>query len=430
MQNVTQLVLASFLGLVIQSVAPAEDWARFRGPNGKGISEDKTIPLEWSSTKNLKWRAELPGAGASSPIVSGNRVYLTCYTGYGLDRENPGKLEDLTRHLLAFDRETGKEIWRRSIKSTVPEDPYQGFITQHGYASSTPVTDGERIIVLFGKSGLFCFDRDGNQLWQTSLGTKSDPAKWGDGTSPVLYEDRVIVNAGILGNQFVAVDKETGKIIWKLEDDGFTNCWSTPAVVTTETGQQLLFNVPGRVIAVDPGSGKKLWQTASPLNDSTCGCIVTEGNRAYLMGSRAGNGMALECSEKEGGVVWQKSLRSGIDTPLLLGDQLYWHSSGIFNAANVTTGEYVYRERLSMFGKSTSFPNVDYSSPVASGKYIVQFMRNGESFVIEAGKNYQEKHHNPGFEGDDSAFSGTPAISDGELFVRSYKYLYAIAQPE
>lgn len=390
------------------------------------------IPTEWSAEKNLKWKADLVGKGTSSPIVSGDRVYVTCYTGYGLSAEEPGNPEDLVRHLLAFDRKTGDELWRASVPSAGQEDPYRGFIQQHGYASSTPTTDGEHVFVLFGKSGLFAFDRDGNQLWQTSLGTDSDPAKWGDGTSPILYENLVVVNAGILGHQFVAVDKSNGKIAWTIEDESFTNCWSTPTVVETGRGAELLFQVPLNVIAVQPTTGEKLWTAKSPLDDSTCGSIITKNGNAYLMGSRAGRAMALKCGGTgdvtDSNTLWETRLRSGICTPVIVGDQMYWTSGGIFFAAKLEDGEYVYKERLPRIGGPTGgFPNSDYSSPIAVGERIILFTRNGESYVIQPGKEFQIIGHNAAFADDNSAFSATPAASNGELFVRSEKHLYCIA---
>ena len=198
-----------FVGLVAQT--GHADWTRFRGPGGSGSMDGPAVPPEWSSEKNLKWRTALPGKGSSSPIVAGDRVFVTCYTGYGVDPNNPGEPEDLVRHVIAFDRGSGKEVWRASIAATGKEDPYQGFITQHGYASSSPVTDGENVYALLGKSGLYAFDRNGKTLWQVALGQKSDPAKWGHGSSPILVGDVVIVDAGILGNHFVGIDKRTGE---------------------------------------------------------------------------------------------------------------------------------------------------------------------------------------------------------------------------
>ena len=167
------------LALITSTHLMAEDWPRFRGPNGTGVSTDNAVPVEWSSEKNSKWTAKLPGKGSSSPIVFGDRVYLTSYTGYGLDKENPGNAKDLVRHLLAFDRNTGKELWRTSVQSTHDEDPYTGFIQEHGYASSTPVTDGERIFVLFGKTGMIAFDMDGKQAWNDAAGYQIGPSQVG-----------------------------------------------------------------------------------------------------------------------------------------------------------------------------------------------------------------------------------------------------------
>lgn len=408
----------------------AADWTRFRGPNGTGIAAESSVPTEWSSTKNLKWATEIPGNGTSSPIVVGDKVFVTCYTGYGLDAKAPGNKTDLVRHLLAFDRTSGKELWRVSEAAKVAEDNYQGFITQHGYASSTPTSDGQRVYVLFGKSGLFAFDLDGNKLWQTSLGTKSDPAKWGGGASAIVYNDLIIVNAGIVGNQLVAVNKVTGDKVWSVEDEKFTNCWSTPAVVNASSGDQILFNVPNQVVAVDPTTGDKIWTAKSPLNDSTCGSIVVKDDKAWLMGSRMGKAMGLKIGTTAE-TVFDVSLRSGINTPILVGKNLYWGSGGIFYAANSETGEYVYKERLPRKGGAAQgFGSADYSSPVAMGDRIIFFGRNGESYVVKAGDTFELMAHNDAFEDDSSDFSSTPAISDGDLFMRSGDRLYCISSSE
>lgn len=406
---------------------PAADWTRFRGPNGTGIAAEGSIPTEWSSTKNLKWASEIPGNGTSSPIVLGDRVFVTCYTGYGLDPKAPGNKSDLVRHLLAFDRNSGKELWRASETAAVEEDTYQGFITQHGYASSTPTSDGERIYVLFGKTGLFAFDLDGKKLWQTSLGTKSDPAKWGGGASAIVYKELVIVNAGVVGNQLVAVNKVTGDKVWSVEDTSFTNCWSTPAVVNASSGDQILFNVPNQVVAVDPATGDRIWTAKSPLNDSTCGSIVVHENKAWLMGSRMGKAMGLKIGAT-GETIFNVALRSGITTPILVGKNLYWGSGGIFYAANSETGEYVYKERLPRKGGAAQgFGSADYSSPVAIGNRIIFFGRNGEGYVVKAGDSFELMAHNDAFADDSSDFSSTPAISNNDIFIRSGDKLYCIA---
>ena len=192
--------LACRIGFVVcfslaASAADAADWLQFRGPGGLGVSDDQNLPLEWSATKNLVWTTPLPGPGTSSPIVVGKRVYLTCYTGYGVDAKNVGEMNDLKRHLLCIDRTNGKILWSKVFDPVLPEHKYDGEGSYHGYAASTPASDGERLVVFFGKSGVYCFDLDGKQLWHQTVG--KGQSGWGSGASPMLYKNMVIVNASV-----------------------------------------------------------------------------------------------------------------------------------------------------------------------------------------------------------------------------------------
>ena len=149
------------------------DWTRFRGPNGSGVSTDKDpLPVNWTATKNLQWKLKLPGPGSSSPIVVGDRVFITYWSGYGIDRSNPGDLKQLRRHLICINRDTGKIRWSKAIEAVLPETEYSGMITEHGYASHTPVSDGQHVYAYFGKSGALSFDMNGKQLWQRRIGTE------------------------------------------------------------------------------------------------------------------------------------------------------------------------------------------------------------------------------------------------------------------
>ena len=143
------------------------------------MSRDSKPPVTWNESEHLKWKSELPGPGLSSPIVVGDRVFLTCYTGYGVDREKPGTIESLKRHLVCVDRKDGKILWASAVSATLPEDPYEGMITEHGYASHTPASDGERVYAFFGKSGVVAFDMQGKQLWQTNVGKESGQMRVG-----------------------------------------------------------------------------------------------------------------------------------------------------------------------------------------------------------------------------------------------------------
>ena len=423
----TSLAFSMLCCVVLAATCEAENWARFRGPNGTGISESKSIPLEWNNETNLKWSADLPGKGSSSPVVFGDQVFVTSYTGYGLDRKNPGNPADLKRHLICFDRNTGKELWRTTVDSDHDEDPYKGFICDHGYASSTPATDGEHIFVLFGKTGLVAVDMDGNQTWKTNLGTESDPAKWGGGASCMLYDDKVIVNAGNVGHAIVALNKSDGSEAWKVSDDKFTSCWSTPSLVTVGDHQELVCSTPGKIIGLNPDDGSELWRADSPIDRTVCGSLAEADGTVFAMGGREGRAVAI----KTGGsgdvtgthTLWSGALRSGIGTPVIADGRLYWTSTGIAFCADCKTGKYVYKERIKQ--KKGGRPAGDYASALKVGDNILLTTRGGSTFVVKATPDFQQVASNA-FE-DEGLFNATPAISDDELFVRSDGKLYCVA---
>ncbi len=188
--------------LLCGTVAVAEDWSRFRGPDGAGISADAAIPVTWNESENLKWKTPLPGAGSSSPIVVGDRIFVTSFSGEG---------QSLERQLVCIDRKDGAIQWTQSVVAEQPEDAYQGYLKEHGYASSTPVSDGNSVFAFFGKSGVIAFDLDGTQLWKVSVGKESSNRRWGSAASLTLYKDTVIVNASEESQSVRALDKATGK---------------------------------------------------------------------------------------------------------------------------------------------------------------------------------------------------------------------------
>lgn len=209
---------------------PATDWRGFRGSYANATaSDDSKPPIRWSDDNNLKWKVKLPGPGASSPIVVGDRVFVTCYSGYGVERD-AGSVDDLKRHLLCVEKDNGKLLWEKTIPSTVEEDPYRGYITEHGYASSTPVSDGKRVFVQFGKTGVLAFDLEGEQLWKTGIGTESNSKRWGSAASPTLYADMLIVNASYESQSLYALDISTGKEIWKTAAEGVDYTYGSPLI--------------------------------------------------------------------------------------------------------------------------------------------------------------------------------------------------------
>src|SRR5262249_48379099 len=230
MHRIFCYALLSLFFLAMNS-AFADDWRQFRCPGELGVSREKNLPTKWSDNDNVAWKLKLPGGGASSPITLGHRVFVTCYSGYGLDNKNPGEMDDLKRHLLCVDRKTGQILWEKQFDAVLPEHKYSGEGAYHGYAPSTPITDGERLYVFFGKSGVYCFDLDGKQLWHQSVGKGTNG--WGSGPSPILYKNTVIINASIESGMLYALDKTSGKEVWKSK--GIGGAWNTPLLVTLPT---------------------------------------------------------------------------------------------------------------------------------------------------------------------------------------------------
>ncbi len=222
-QSHLRLMLSLCVALSLSPAVRAADWPQFRGPNSLGVSQARDLPVTWSETENVAWKTALPGYGSSSPIALDGTLYVTCYSGYGIEGRE-GALEDLTLHVVSVDGKTGKILWDKKINPALPESKK---VRDHGYAAATPATDGKHLYVFFGKTGVFKFDLDGRQIWHTSVGTKTH--EWGSGTSPVLYEDLVIVNASVESGSLVALNKETGKEVWRA--GGMDSSWNTPHLI-------------------------------------------------------------------------------------------------------------------------------------------------------------------------------------------------------
>jgi outer membrane protein assembly factor BamB len=240
------------------TLSAEEGWTRFRGPNGSGVStETDPTPTTWSATENLKWKVPLPGPGSSSPIIVGDKIFVTCWSGYGVEGNEDADQSKLKRHLICLDKTSGKIIWDKSVPAALPEDDYGGMFAEHGYASHTPVSDGKNVYVFFGKSGALAFDLEGKQLWQTKVGDGLDGRRWGSSSSPVLYKNLLIVTASAESQAIVGLDKETGKEVWRAEADGLASTWGTPVLVELEgDNAELVIGVPYEFWGMNPNTGK------------------------------------------------------------------------------------------------------------------------------------------------------------------------------
>jgi hypothetical protein len=417
------------ISLLLVCLAPAfsllgGDWPQFRGPGGLGVSEETGLPTTWGDSENLVWKTELPGAGTSSPIAVGDRVFVTCYSGYGVGAAR-GDQSKLVRHLLCLDAKDGTILWKTDFPARLPEDNYSGFISEHGYASSTPACDGQRVYVFFGKSGVFACDMQGKKLWEADVGTGSAINNWGTAASPTLTEKLVIVNANAESESVVALDKETGKPVWKAQAEGYRGSWSTPLVVDVDGRQEIVVNVAGEVWSLSPNDGGILWYCTTGRSPATIPTVTAGKGVVYAM--LGGPGNAASVAVRTGGrndvsgshVVWRKSVGSYVPSPVLVGDYLHWaDNSGVAYCVRADSGEQVYRERVSGAG------NVYASLVAADGKLYLVSRRNG-TFVLRAGEKFEVLATNK-FSDDSTDFNATPAIHNGRLLLRSNKAIYCV----
>jgi len=405
----------------------AGDWAQFRGPGGVGVSDEENLPSVWSEEENLKWKITLPGPGSSSPIVQGNRLFVTCYSGYG-GEDSTGKVEDLKRHLLCLNADDGSELWSRTVESTATEDPWRGYLREHGYASSTPICDGERVYVFFGKTGALAFDLEGNEIWRENLGTRSSNRKWGSASSPILTGDLLIVNASEESRTLYALDKRSGEVTWKVEADKTELTYNTPAMVALANGKrELVLSVPNEVWGFDPKTGLCTWWVNTDLPGNISPSLLAVKDVIYAFGGWPKLGtVAIRAGGKgdvtEANILWTSRDSSYVPSPVEHEGRLYW----VTNLAEAycmaaDTGAIIYKEKLDPKGKFSFYASI----VLADGKLYAVSRKDG-TYVLAAKPSFELLAHNT-FESDDSDFNGSPAVSGGRLFLRSNKSLYCIA---
>jgi len=402
------------------------DWPRFRGEDGSGISQEAGLPVEWSEKEGLLWKVDLPGPGSSSPIVSRDRIFVTCYSGYGLNQRDPGDQKSLKRHVVCVEPKSGKVLWDISIESKLPEEPFRGIgVPNHGYASSTPAADGERVYSFFGRTGVIAYDYAGKEAWRAPVAPDPKTHSFGTASSPIVWNDLVIVPAGIECEAVVAFDKRTGKEAWRSSLEGYGALWSTPVLIGTGDAQEILISVPGEVWGLNPRNGKLRWHSETFADSNICPSPVVHGEIAYVIGGRRGGAAAVRLGGKgevtQSHRVWSQSGGSYVTSPIVLGAHMYWvNDRGIASCIKVETGVNVYSQRIEGAGGV-------YASPVAAeGRLYVVTRRNG-TFVIEAKPEYRQLAHNK-LAGDDTDFNASPAVSDGKLYIRSDRALYCIGK--
>ncbi len=397
--------------------AASEEWSQFRGPQSQAISQNKGLPLTWRLEENLLWKTPLPGPGGSSPVVKKDKIYLTCWSGYAVPGAERGDLSALKRHLVCLNRADGKVDWQQEIPALQPESDK---VREHGYASSTPLVDDDRIYVFFGKSGVFAFSLEGKQLWRADVGSKIHG--WGSAASPVVYKDLVIINAGVESESLVALNKQTGKEVWRA--GGIRESWNTPILVPAEGNKtELVVAIMGKVLGFQPESGEPLWSCATGIGWYMVPSLVNDNDVVYCIGGRTGGSLAVRTGG-QGDVtqsrrLWTLTKGSNVSSPIFHEGHLYWfhENLGVAYCVEAESGKVVFEERIP---RAEQF----YSSPILADGKIYAVSRRGTVFVLAAKPEYQLLARNE--LADRSSFDASPAVDGTRLLIRSDKFLYCV----
>lgn len=415
------LAMASISLLNLRNVQGEDSWTRFRGNNAAGVNFETQIPLKWSDTENVAWKTALPGRGSGSPVFQNGRIFLTAFSGYGVDANNLGKIENLKLHTLCIDFESGKIHWDKWIKASKSEQEATQRIVDHGYASPTPTVDESAVYSAFGPSGLVAYDWSGKQLWQCSIGSKTKG--FGSASSPILYKNLVIINASIEDQAVYGIDKATGEIIWRTE--GIRETWTTPTLVVLPDGStELVLNQKEWILGLDPDTGKEIWRCKG-IDDYVVPCVVVDGNMLYCSGGRQNRTIAVRAGGR-GDVtathkVWETVAGANVTSPLFYNGHLYWsHDKSMALCVRTSDGKEVFRERLETSGRI-------YASVVLAGDRLLMTTRDAGVVMLAAEPVYRELGVNR-LGNENESFNSTPAIVGNSLILRSDQFLYRIAE--
>lgn len=424
------------------------NWPQWRGPMANGTAPHGKPPIRWSETKNVKWKFKIPGFGTSTPIVWEDQVFVLTAIATGrrqpkaegaapaeealaADRQRrrgggfaPARPTEMHQFVvIAVDRESGRPRWQRVAKEEVP---HEGHHRDHGYASASPVTDGEHLYVSFGSRGLFCYDLRGNLRWEKHLGRMRTRNEFGEGASPALHGDTLVVLWDHEGEDFiVALDKRTGAELWRQTREEPTS-WSTPLIVAHDGKPQVIVSATNKIRSYDLTTGAQLWEcrgmTANVIPTPVAGfgmAYAISGFRGHaLLAIRLGRTGDLTGTDA---IAWSHNRHTPyVPSPLLSGGLLYFFSgnSAILSCFDARSGEARFdAERIE--GLSGV-----YASPVAAGGHIYLVGREGQTAVMKQGERVDLAAVNR----LDDRFDASAAVSGNDLFLRGHQYLYCIAE--
>lgn len=400
---IRSFLAASLILTAALSLGAAAEWSQFKGPNATGVSPEKNLPTEWGKDKGQKWKAPLPARGVSSPVVFGDRVYVTCSGGVRDDR----------LHVLCFDANTGKQLWHRQLQAT-------GATSAHPkscMAANTPVADESGVYALFATGDLAAFDADGTLRWYRSLvgDYPTITNQVGMAASPVLVKDKLIVPMDNAGESFLAaVDTRYGKNVWKAERPRDIN-WVTPIVRTVGTATEVVFDGPSGLAGYDADTGEKRW--SSKLTSGSIPTGVLDGDTLYVP-SGGVTAFKLGAKGPEGDPLMKaKDVQPGMPSPLVyLGKVYATNGNGIVMCGDVKTGKLLYKERVK---------GACSASPVAGDGKVYVLNETGGCTVLD-GKADTFEVLAVNELGEETL--GTPAIANGRIYIRTDKALYALGK--
>lgn len=423
------------------ALAQAENWPQFRGPGGAGTSEATNLPTTWSATTNIAWKVEIPGVAWSSPIVWGDRLFLTTAIGAGkpelprkglyLWGERPKPKNTVFRwEVLCFDKNSGKLLWRQQAHQG---EPATAIHLKNSYASETPATDGQRLFAFFGAAGLYAYDLDGQLLWKKDLGAYSMRMGWGTASSPVVAEGRVFIQRDNQDDSFVvALDAKSGQELWRAKR-AEKSSWSTPFYWKNNERAELVTNATQRVRSYDPATGKLLWElggnSSIPVPTPIAGPDFVYVSSGYIMDRQrpldavrpGASGDITPKGEQttSSGVAWSQP-RGGpyMPTPIYCHDRIYvLYDGGFIACFDAKTGAAVYsKQRIAPAAGAFT------ASPWAYGGKIFCLSEDGDTFVVEAGTSFKLAGKNALGE----MCMATPALADGSLYIRGINHLFCV----
>jgi outer membrane protein assembly factor BamB len=458
-QTLLPVLLIAALGpltiLICAATAPAENWPQWRGPLANGVSPSANPPITWSDTTNLKWKVKIPGEGEATPIIWDKFVFIQTAVSTGkkaeaapdvapapasvttntdastprhrgspppMTSEKPTEFYQFT--LLCLDRATGQTLWQKVAREEVP---HEGFRQGDGsFASASPVTDGSHIFAYFGSRGLYCYDFAGKLIWQKDFGKMEIKKAFGEGSSPALFGNTIVINWDHEGDSFiVALDKNTGEELWRAARDEKTT-WASPLIVEHDAHAQVVTSASKKVRSYDLTSGKVLWECGG-LTQNVIPTPVADDTLVYSMSGYSGDALLAIRLDRTGDVTGTDAIAwthtkntSYVPSPLLYGNRLYFFSgnNGMISCYDAKSGKpLIDAERLE------DLKNV-YASPVGAADRVYLVGRNGITLVIKNSDHLDILATNK----LDDSFDASPALAGHDLFLRGHQYLYDITE--